>query len=146
MQQRQTPHMAGLGGGASSGRAHLTQPRHPSKPLPPFGKRALERLPFYFCAVIYLGDWNAAYADPRPAVLIPEDADPLSYDMGRIFKATPSRDGIKAVIVERGRIPEDLARIVAMKLLAIGFDRVIVVNSSFHDEDGCPLRVYGGGQ
>jgi len=116
----------------------------PSRRLqPPFAKSALERLPRFFCLVVYLGDWNAAFADPRPAVLIPENADVLGFDWSKIFKATPKREGHKVVIVERGRVSEDRAKAVAMALLAIGFTRVNVCADGRFLEDGCPLKVYG---
>jgi len=110
---------------------------------PPFAKSVLERLPKFFCPVVYLGDWNAAFADPRPAVLIPENADVLDYEWSKIFKATPKREGHKIVIVERGRVSEDRAKSVRMSLLAVGFSRVIVSADGRFMEDGFPFRVYG---
>ncbi len=59
------------------------QPNHshaPRRTQPPFAKSALERLPRFFCPVVYMGDWNAAFADPRPALLIPENAAVLDLD------------------------------------------------------------------
>jgi len=123
-----------------------TQGNHsgaPRRPQPPFAKLALERLPKFFGLVVFLGDWNAAFADPRPAVLIPENADVLDYDWSKIFKATPKREGHKIVIVERGRVSEDRAKAVATALLAIGFTRVNVCADGRFLEDGCPLKVYG---
>jgi len=115
----------------------------PRRLQPPFAKSALERLPKFFGLVVFLGDWNAAFADPRPTVLIPENADVLDYDWSKIFKATPKREGHKIVIVERGRVSEDHAKAVAMALLAIGFGRVMVSADGKFLEDGAPLRGYG---
>jgi hypothetical protein len=121
----------------------LNHSHAPRRTQPPFAKSALERLPRFFCPVVYLGDWNAAFADPRPTALIPENADVLDYDWSKIFKATPKREGHKIVIVERGRVSEDRAKSVRMSLLAIGFSRVIVSADGRFLEDGCPLKVYG---
>lgn len=110
---------------------------------PPFSRSAIERLPKFFCCAVHLGDWNAAFADPRPAVLIPENTDVLAYDWSRIFKATRKIEGHKVITVERGRTDEDHAKAAAMSLLAIGFTRVIVVADGRFLEDGSPFKVYG---
>ena len=115
----------------------------PRRTQPPYSRTALDRLKHYFCLVVYLGDWIAAKADSRPAILIPEDAEVLSYEWTRILKATPSHEGNKVVIVERGRVDEDHAKSVAKALLALGFSRVIVSSDGRYLEDGAPLRVFG---
>jgi len=119
MRNKNPAHNGGAGFGLSSGQAHFTSSSRLThaparRPQPPFAKSALERLPKFFCPVVYLGDWNAAFADPRPAVLIPENTDVLDYDWSKIFKATPKREGHKVIIIERGRVSEYRAFIAAL--------------------------------
>ena len=123
---------------------HANHSHAPRRTQPPFAKSALERLPKFFCAVVHLGNWNAAFAHTRPAVLIPETTDVLDFDWSRLFKATRTHEGHKAIIVERGRVSEDRAKSVAMALAAIGFSRVIVSGDGRFLEEGCPFKVYGG--
>jgi len=140
-------HTQQKGRGSAPGQFKNSRTNHSAatrRTQPPFSRSALDRLPKFFCCVVHLGSWDAAYKDPRPAILIPENADVLDYDWSKIFKATPKREGHKIVIVERGRASEDCAKSVAMSLAAIGFSRVIVCADGKFTEDGHPFKLYGG--
>jgi len=104
---------------------------------PPFARTALDRLPMFFAPVVHLGDWNAAFADPRPAVMVPESADVTDFNWKMILKATPNRYGHKVIIVEAGRASESRIKSVASSLVAVGFTRVVVAT-----DDG--IKIFGG--
>ncbi len=110
-------------------------------PQPPYSRTALERLPNYFCLVVHLNDWDAVLKDSRPAVLIPENADVLSFNWTRIFQASRTHEGHKIITIERGRVSEDDAKAAAIMLLTIGFSRVIVCADS--EFGSSPFKVYG---